>query len=127
MNVYTDPKLPDVSGAMDVLPDLPLDGLMKSSKTAKATGTLDELAASLAPMLAPTSGTSGASVTHGGTTLAEAVSGVLASIGIVSSASDTSWHEKTLADTRVSKRGGRESNPQPPDRQANSGGFGIAV
>jgi len=37
MNVYTDPKLLDVHGALDVLPRLPLDG--GSHKRERATGT----------------------------------------------------------------------------------------
>ena len=50
MNVYTDPKLLDVVGALKKLPDLPLDGVSKPERQ-KATGTYDDRA--LAPMLAP--------------------------------------------------------------------------
>ena len=53
MNVYTDTKLLDVHGAMDVLPQLPLDKNWKVEKqTQQATGT--DSKNSLAPLLAPT-------------------------------------------------------------------------
>jgi integrase len=42
MNVYTDPKLLDVFGAMNALPELPLDGKSTSERTSiEATGTDD--------------------------------------------------------------------------------------
>jgi hypothetical protein len=56
MNVYTDPKLLDVHGALDALPALPLDREHERTSVAwKATGTDDS---QLAPPLAPTSGDS---------------------------------------------------------------------
>jgi integrase len=61
MNVYTDPRLLDVAGALDVLPSLPL-GNTQQVEQQKATGT-DGRVDSLAPMLAPNvdnSGTNGA-------------------------------------------------------------------
>ena len=53
MNVYTDPRLLDVAGALDVLPALPLDG--EQTVQYRATGTCDgrPLAPTLAPVLAP--------------------------------------------------------------------------
>jgi len=53
MNVYTDPKLLDVAGAMESLPMLSLSA---SAESAKATGTDDSTVSPLAPMLAPTLG-----------------------------------------------------------------------
>ena len=53
MGAYTDLQLLDVAGAMETLPDLPLDGTGESGQ-ARATGT-DGPATSLAPTLAPTS------------------------------------------------------------------------
>ena len=54
MNTYTDPKLLDVHGALDVLPNLPLDGGTQSERNAvSATGTDDLPFCSLAPTLAP--------------------------------------------------------------------------
>jgi len=56
MNVYTDPKLLDVAGAMEALPSLSLSAI---PNVAKATGTDDFLLApNLAPNLAPTLGKS---------------------------------------------------------------------
>ncbi len=55
MNTYTDPKLLDVSGAMESLPSLPLGGEHKNIRqAAKATGTDDYQPSPLAPPLAPT-------------------------------------------------------------------------
>jgi len=57
MNVYTDPRLLDVAGALDALPFLPLDG-ERNTQRQRATGTCDDrpLAPLLAPMLAPDAG-----------------------------------------------------------------------
>ena len=51
MNVYTDPRLLDVRGALDVLPALPLGG--NDQEAARATGTEGE-AGKFAPKFAPT-------------------------------------------------------------------------
>jgi integrase len=51
MSVYTDPRLLDVRGALDVLPALPLDGTRQEA--ARATGTEGE-AGKFAPEFAPT-------------------------------------------------------------------------
>jgi integrase len=55
-NVYTDPKLLDVAGALDALPSLPLAG--NPSERARATGTAGAsrlfVAPSVAPNVAPT-------------------------------------------------------------------------
>jgi hypothetical protein len=63
MNVYTDPKLLDVAGAMEALPALPLNADPTSESAAmKATGTDDSSASQFAPGFAPTpykSGTPG--------------------------------------------------------------------
>ena len=54
MNVYTDPKLLDVHGALDSLPSLPLDGGPQTERiAAKATGTDDLRARPLVPVLVP--------------------------------------------------------------------------
>src|SRR5207302_3815908 len=52
METYTDPRLLDVRGALDVLPPLPLDSAPSGSETLRLTGTD---ARTLAPTLAPTS------------------------------------------------------------------------
>jgi len=54
MNVYTDPKLLDVAGAMEALPSLSLTA--SESSNAKATGTDDLSLSPLAPTLALTMG-----------------------------------------------------------------------
>ena len=57
MNVYTDPRLLDVAGAMDALPALPLRADTSSDSAAlRGTGTDDSTGRQLAPMLAPTLG-----------------------------------------------------------------------
>ena len=55
MNVYTDPRLLDVAGAMEALPTLPLGGEPNSVLAAmKATGTDDSTSRQFAPGFAPT-------------------------------------------------------------------------
>ena len=55
MNTYTDPKLLDVAGALELLPALPVSGGPQSERNvAKATGTDDYRAAPFAPGFAPT-------------------------------------------------------------------------
>ena len=64
MNTYTGPKLLDVSGAMDALPDLPLDRDPDAAR-AKATGTDDAAASPLAPKVSK-SGARGATPVNRG-------------------------------------------------------------
>jgi integrase len=58
MSVYTDPKLLDVRGALDVLPELPLEGRQEAARASGTEGPADAsllaLARALAPTLAPT-------------------------------------------------------------------------
>ena len=57
MNVYTDPKLLDVAGAMDLLPALPLgDGRQTAANLLSATGTDDSTPSPFASTFAPTTG-----------------------------------------------------------------------
>jgi integrase len=54
-NVYTDPRLLDLQGAVESLPALPLNaGRSSTSEVATATGTNDLRSGALAPLLAPT-------------------------------------------------------------------------
>ena len=67
MNAYTDPRLLDISGAIDRLPDLPLDGsplpVEKQAEVATGTdGKDDSPRRTLAPILAPTTDVSGVSL-----------------------------------------------------------------
>ena len=55
MNVYTDPRLLDVQGAVESLPALPLSGGERPARIAvRATGTDDLRASQFAPGFAPT-------------------------------------------------------------------------
>jgi len=55
MNTYTDPKLLDVAGAVEALPNLPLgDGSQPGENVLSATGTDDSSASQSAPKFAPT-------------------------------------------------------------------------
>src|SRR5262249_37882113 len=54
MNVYTDPALLDVRGALDALPALPLQGNQAEGEAVRATGTDGGAERTLAPTLAPT-------------------------------------------------------------------------
>jgi hypothetical protein len=57
MNVYTDPKLLDVAGAMEAVPVLPLgDGRQTEAAALSATGTDDSTPCQFAPEFAPTTG-----------------------------------------------------------------------
>jgi hypothetical protein len=57
MNVYTDPKLLDVAGAMEALPSLPLgEGTQGQAIAVSATGTDDSTPSPLVPVLVPTAG-----------------------------------------------------------------------
>ena len=54
MNVYTDPKVLDVAGAMEALPNLPLtDGNQREQIAVKATGTDNSGPSRLVPNLVP--------------------------------------------------------------------------
>ena len=54
MNVYTDPRLLDVHGALDALPQLPLDQSPQADHRQRATGTDDATAQRVvAPTVAP--------------------------------------------------------------------------
>lgn len=54
MNTYTDPALLDIAGAVERLPDLPLDETDRAA--GQATGTDGNAASPLAPVLARTAG-----------------------------------------------------------------------
>src|SRR5205814_10073150 len=59
MNVYTDPKLLDVRGALDALPLLALGGKQAEGQALRATGTDDAAARKFVPGFVPTQGNSG--------------------------------------------------------------------
>jgi hypothetical protein len=69
MNVYTDPKLLDVGGALDALPSLPLGRRAAEGDALQATGTEGDFrrgACSLAPTLAPTPDIPGTTLSFSG-------------------------------------------------------------
>ena len=64
MNVYTDPRLLDVHGALESLPALSLDTEQTDQQNVKATGTDDSVARKFAPGFAPTVRNRGSSVSN---------------------------------------------------------------
>src|SRR5262249_38091557 len=58
-NVYTDPKLQDVRGALDVLPALPLEDRREAGQATGTGGPADTSLLALARALAPTPDNSG--------------------------------------------------------------------
>ncbi len=75
MNVYTDPKLLDIHGALDALPALPLDTCTNPERIAVSlTGTDPIPSTPLAPTLAPTTDFSGHS---------ESFAVIMAALGVV--------------------------------------------
>jgi integrase len=83
MNVYTDPALLDVRGALDALPVLPLDGGRGDGEERQATGTDDRSARTLAPTLAPTPDNSGTTLSIAGDTASATVPSPVAVSGDV--------------------------------------------
>ncbi len=120
MNVYTDPKLLDLRGAVETLPNLPLETLSPPSRTL-LTGTDGvQLSAFVAPTVAPTS----------------AHSSPERSLAVTLADDDASSSHQQRVDARSApvnrkdsqaitvceswQRGGRDLNPQPPDRQSGT-------
>jgi hypothetical protein len=77
MNVYTDPKLLDVAGALDALPALPLDNGRTAREALQATGTEGGSVRTLAPLLAPTADKRSESLSIAGNLNRETASDVL--------------------------------------------------
>jgi len=121
MNVYTDPKLLDVAGAVETLPSLPLPaGPQSEAIAAKATGTEDLPLSPLVPKLVPTAGKQGPMWS---TTDKKASKGgeTVKSEGVAVSAYPVKRKDPlTIAVNGSSERGRRGSNPQPPDRQSGT-------
>jgi hypothetical protein len=121
MNVYTDPRLLDVSGAMESLPSMPLDGQPRNpSETTMATGTDARVAQEFPPMFPPgtaQSGISGSiSVTLGKMT--ETPVGESDRPGNVEN--PTKKGSFSRFENEHLKRPRRDLNPQPPDRQSGA-------
>jgi hypothetical protein len=117
MNVYTDPKLLDVDGAIQSLPALPLDTNPASDREViAATGTDNPRPKCVAPTVAPTSGHRGHLVS---------ISGNTGKLGRVAENAPAETENAKSPGKRgvfgaYQKRGRRDSNPQPPDRQSGA-------
>jgi len=117
MNVYTDPKLLDVGGALDALPALPLDAGQADREAARATGTAGDFrhgVCSLAPTLAPTPDNPGTPGSFPGNPSSEGVSAALAASGCP----DNEKGRLSSADSRPSESGRWDSNPRRPAWEA---------
>jgi hypothetical protein len=112
MNVYTDPKLLDVHGAMDSLPAMPLDTERQSMRQViKATGTDGLPNYSLAPTLAPTVGDSSKSGSIAVNPMGEREAGRDSRSPDTTSYPVKEKNLLTLAVNRSKKSGRRDLNP----------------
>jgi len=124
MNVYTDPKLLDVAGAMESLPSLPLGaGPQREAAAVSATGTDDSTPSPLVPTLVPTSGKPcilGSILDKATETRGESTE-----VGTVAVSAYLVKRKDPLTTPVIgsSMRGRRGSNPQPPDRQSPGDGL----
>ena len=118
MNVYTDPKLLDVHGALDALPALPLGGKPQREQH-WATGTA-EAGSLLAPLLAPKPDNRCKSVTIAGKTDPRALERSDQRSDAVSACCVNRKNPLTSPVNGFHKRGRGDSNPQPPDRQSGT-------
>lgn len=121
MNVYSDPKLLDVAGAMDSLPSPPLGyGGQTAANARSATGTDDLPASPLVPTLAPTT-----AKPRPLQSILDKIASAANKSGLPATVAVSAYpvNRKDPLTTRVSgsfKRGRRDSNPQPPDRQSGT-------
>ncbi len=116
-NVYTDPALLDVVGALDVLPELPLDG--DDGGQVRATGTTDAGSA-LAPMLAPTSSKCGTSVSNADKSHCSMVCPNAEATKSVTSCPDNRNSPLTSADNELQNSGRLDLNQRPLDPQSSA-------
>ena len=121
MNVYTDPKLLDVAGAMETLPALPLGaGKQRDAIAVSATGTDDLPRSPLVPVLVPTAGKPSKSQSIRGNEIGNRGESEKAGAVAVSAYPVNRKDPLTSAVNESCKRGRRGSNPQPPDRQSGT-------
>ncbi len=121
MNVYTDPRLLDLQGAVGALPSLPLDGGEPAvADHHLAMGTDCRLPSQFAPEFAPTWCKPGhpwdTDDNRGVHTRPESPSQSLD----VKPSPDTRKKPLSSRDSGFIERGRRGSNPQPPDRQSGT-------
>jgi integrase len=120
MNIYTDPRLLDVAGAMNALPSFPLNTSPRSPESSRATGTTGALDSSLVPVLVPNSGkqSPGQSipVTLGKMTETQ----VGKPVRPENSENPTKKASLPNFGNEALQRPRRDLNPQPPDRQSGA-------
>jgi integrase len=119
MNVYTDPTLLDVYGALDALPTLSLDTQKPSRrKPQHATGT--DVRSPLAPVLAPNLVQAGRSESSGDNDNMNEPGSGSDSTPAVTPVPVKRKRPLSRPDNERHKRPRRDSNPQPPDRQSGT-------
>ena len=119
MNVYTDPKLLDIHGALESLPDFALEGRSPAeSHRQKATGTEGQL--QLAPPLAPNLVQAGQAMSFPDRTAPSGPEGSDSLRLVRSGVSVKRKDPLSIADSGSRRRGRRDLNPQPPDRQSGT-------
>ena len=126
MNVYTDPRLLDVSGAMEALPSLPTgEHPDRSAQRARATGTHDgKPSVPFAPLFAPKTGerreTESIPVTLGSSGRPSAESSCAAGSSPRLSENPKKKASLPMSGNEAFERPRRDLNPQPPDRQSGA-------
>ena len=121
MNVYTDPKLLDIQGALDSLPSLDLNTSPTIERQSmRATGTDDNSSSQLVPMLVPNTVQRGQTVSFGVTPSANTDSIRLSPATHENPRKPNKQALPTVFAGKADKRGRRGSNPQPPDRQSGT-------
>ena len=118
MNVYTDPRLLDIHGALDALPDLPLEQVVADDNNEQATGT-DERSP-LAPTLAPNRDHQGTLLSFADKTKQVRQSDDGKANRAKKPVSAKEKRPLSFVDSERHKRGRRDLNPQPPDRQSGT-------
>jgi len=116
MTTYTDPRLLDTAGAVERLPDLPLDAGDRTETAARATGT-DGKTADASPALPPALPLP---VEHLGKFGVTAGNNSNTDVELPKREKPAYSQGKRGFLGVFAERGRRESNPQPPDRQSGT-------
>jgi integrase len=115
-NVYTDPKLLDVAGALDALPSLPLDTMSNTSREqARATGSGTYGGLSVALPVALIHGNGRGTESNADKTGAESTNPFGASGLALSADSVNEKGPLTIAVSGPRQSGRRDLNPRPPE------------
>jgi len=117
-NVYTDPALLDIAGALEALPALPLDGNTNSGQAvATAQGGEPKAATLLAPLLAPTHGHTNANKSIHDQPPRESKHDAATSQKCELTNNDMGFHRQATDDKWWAAR---DSNPRPPACKADA-------